>query len=118
MVSSVNNKNPHRVDVAKWVWQAWESITTESILNTWTSVFRKRTVEDTMTELMVREYSDDWSVLFEEWSVENSSNAQEDDNDDNDANEAFYNKEEDLMIELNETASTSLIYVYSLGLWN
>ena len=44
MVNSVDGK-PHREDVSRWVWQAWESVTLESILNTWDKVFQRGNIE-------------------------------------------------------------------------
>jgi hypothetical protein len=37
MVTSTTGK-PHRQDVAKWVWQGWKMINSETILNTWQQV--------------------------------------------------------------------------------
>jgi hypothetical protein len=39
MVQSESGK-PHRRDVAKWIWEAWESIGYDPIVNTWNKVLR------------------------------------------------------------------------------
>jgi hypothetical protein len=64
-----DNAKPLREDVSKWVWNAWESITSESIRNTWLKVFQHAKLQ------LVRNDSDD----------NNDDNASNDDNaDDND----------------------------------
>ena len=35
----VNNSKPKRHDVARWIKQAWDGITPDTITNTWVSVF-------------------------------------------------------------------------------
>jgi hypothetical protein len=65
MVTS-NTAKPHRQDVAKWAWNAWKTVNTSMILNTWRRViaFGDEEEADNDEEEMIDESDDDEEIVY------------------------------------------------------
>jgi hypothetical protein len=65
MVTS-NMAKPHRQDVAKWAWNAWKTVNTIMILNTWrrVMVFGDEEEADNDGQEMIDESDDDEEIVY------------------------------------------------------
>jgi hypothetical protein len=65
MVTS-NTAKPHRQDVANWAWNAWKTVNTSMILNTWRRViaFGDEEEADNDEEEMIDESDDDEEIVY------------------------------------------------------
>ena len=68
MVTSVTGK-PHRQDVAKWAWNAWQTIHTAMILNTWRRVFAWGDEEPPVEQVESNDEEDDNEIIFMDTAV-------------------------------------------------
>ena len=63
MVTS-NTAKPHRQDVANWAWNAWKTVNTSMILNTWRRVIAFGDEEEADEEEMIYESDDDEEIVY------------------------------------------------------
>jgi hypothetical protein len=63
---TLNTAKPHRQDVANWAWNAWKTVNTSMILNTWRRViaFGDEEEADNDEQEMIDESDDDKEIVY------------------------------------------------------